>query len=210
MLQIFDTAQGKVVPLQTREPGKVSMYVCGPTVYGPPHLGHGRFALVFDVLRRYLEWSGLEVTYVSNITDIDDKIIERGRSEDRDPGGIARRCEVVWWDAMDRIGVKRPTHDPTPPPTSTQMVELIGELVGAGQGVPDRGRRLPRRHRPCPATASSPASRSSRCSAGPGSRRSRRSATLPTSCCGSGPSRASRRGLPRGETAVPAGTRSAW
>src|SRR4051794_18717325 len=84
MLQIFDTAHGKVVPLQTREPGKVSMYVCGPTVYGPPHLGHGRFALVFDVLRRYLEWSGLEVTYVSNITDIDDKIIERGRAEDRD------------------------------------------------------------------------------------------------------------------------------
>jgi cysteinyl-tRNA synthetase len=59
------------------------MYVCGPTVYGPPHLGHGRFSLVFDVLRRYLEWSGIEVTYVSNITDIDDKIIERANSEGR-------------------------------------------------------------------------------------------------------------------------------
>jgi len=133
MLQIFDTAQGKVVPLQTREPGKVSMYVCGPTVYGPPHLGHGRFALVFDVLRRYLEWSGLEVTYVSNITDIDDKIIERGRAEDRDPAEIARRCEVVWWDAMDRIGVKRPTHDPHATAYVDQMVELIGDLVDAGK-----------------------------------------------------------------------------
>ena len=75
MLQLFDTARGQVRPLETREPGKVSMYVCGPTVYGPPHLGHGRFSLVFDVLRRYLEWSGLDVTYVSNITDIDDNII---------------------------------------------------------------------------------------------------------------------------------------
>jgi cysteinyl-tRNA synthetase len=61
VLHLFDTAQGKVVPFEPREPGKVSMYVCGPTVYGPPHLGHGRFSLVFDVLRRYLTWTGLEV-----------------------------------------------------------------------------------------------------------------------------------------------------
>ena len=67
MLQLFDTAKGGVVPFEPREPGKVSMYVCGPTVYGPPHLGHGRFSLVFDVLRRYLTWSGNDVTYVSNI-----------------------------------------------------------------------------------------------------------------------------------------------
>ena len=59
MLRLFDTARGEVRPLELREPGKVSMYVCGPTVYGPPHLGHGRLSLVFDVLRRYLEWSGL-------------------------------------------------------------------------------------------------------------------------------------------------------
>ena len=59
------------------------MYVCGPTVYGPPHLGHGRFSLAFDVLRRYLIWSGMQVTYVSNITDIDDKIIHRAEREGR-------------------------------------------------------------------------------------------------------------------------------
>jgi cysteinyl-tRNA synthetase len=132
MLQLFDTAQGQVVPFRTREAGKVSMYVCGPTVYGPPHLGHGRFALVFDVLRRYLEWAGFDVTYVSNITDIDDKIIERGRSEGRDPAEIAQRCERVWWDAMDRLGVKRPTHDPHATAYVEQMVDLVSQLVERG------------------------------------------------------------------------------
>ncbi|HMK10089.1 MAG TPA: cysteine--tRNA ligase, partial [Acidimicrobiales bacterium] len=59
MIRLHDTASGTVRELALREPGKVGMYVCGPTVYGPPHLGHGRFSLVFDVLRRYLEWTGL-------------------------------------------------------------------------------------------------------------------------------------------------------
>ena len=152
MLQLFDTAQGRIVPFEPREPGKVSMYVCGPTVYGPPHLGHGRFSLVFDVLRRYLEWSGNEVTYVSNITDIDDKIIERAATEDRSVEDIARRCEKVWWKAMDGIGVKRPTHDPHATAYVPQMVEFIAQLVAAGdayetsdgvyfrsQNVPDYG-----------------------------------------------------------------------
>ncbi len=133
MLQLFDTAQGKVVPFETREPGKVSMYVCGPTVYGPPHLGHGRFSLVFDVLRRYLEWSGFEVRYVSNITDIDDKIIERGKQEGRDPAQIARKCEAIWWKAMDAIGVKRPTVAPHATEFVDRMVELVTGLVAAGK-----------------------------------------------------------------------------
>src|SRR5215204_6497020 len=81
MIRLFETAPGEVRELALREPGSVSMYVCGPTVYGPPHVGHGRFSLVFDVLRRYLEWTGLEVTYVSNITDIDDNILKRAEQE---------------------------------------------------------------------------------------------------------------------------------
>ncbi len=108
------------------------MYVCGPTVYGPPHLGHGRFSLVFDVLRRYLEWTGLDVTYVSNVTDIDDKIIERGRLEERDPAEVARRNEKMWWSSMDAIGVKRPTHDPHATAYVAQMVALVEQLVGLG------------------------------------------------------------------------------
>ncbi|MBM3682991.1 MAG: cysteine--tRNA ligase [Actinobacteria bacterium] len=133
MLHLFDTAVGQVVPFRTREPQKVSMYVCGPTVYGPPHLGHGRFSLVFDVLRRYLEWSGFDVRYVSNITDIDDKIIERGQQEGRDPAQIAVRCEAIWWKAMDAIGVKRPTVAPRATEFVDRMVELVDGLVADGK-----------------------------------------------------------------------------
>jgi cysteinyl-tRNA synthetase len=140
VLRLFDTARGAVEPLQLREPGKVSMYVCGPTVYGPPHLGHGRFSLVFDVLRRYLIWSGLEVTYVSNITDIDDKIINRANDEDRDWTDIATRCESVWWSAMEAIGVMRPDHDPHATAYVEEMVALVGDLVERGDAyVSDDG-----------------------------------------------------------------------
>ncbi|MBN2621740.1 MAG: cysteine--tRNA ligase [Acidimicrobiales bacterium] len=132
MMQLFDTAKGSVAPFEPRQPGKVSMYVCGPTVYGPPHLGHGRFSLVFDVLRRYLAWAGNEVTYVSNITDIDDKIIQRARDEDRDWRDIAQRCEAVWYRAMDALGVQRPDHDPHATAYVEQMVALIGRLVDRG------------------------------------------------------------------------------
>jgi cysteinyl-tRNA synthetase len=129
MIRLYDTAAGAVTPLQTRTPGQVSMYVCGPTVYGPPHLGHGRFSLVFDVLRRYLTWSGLQVTYVSNITDIDDNILRRAEREGRDWREITEECEAIWYDAMDAIGVARPDHDPHATAYVTQMVELIGRLI---------------------------------------------------------------------------------
>jgi cysteinyl-tRNA synthetase len=131
-MRLFDTARGEVVPFEPRQPGKVSMYVCGPTVYGPPHLGHGRMALVFDVLRRYLAWRGDEVTFVSNITDIDDKIIERALREDRPFSEITERCEEVWYGAMDALEVQRPDHDPHATAYVEQMVELIARLVDRG------------------------------------------------------------------------------
>jgi cysteinyl-tRNA synthetase len=132
MLRLYDTAKGEVVPFETREPGRVSMYVCGPTVYGPPHLGHGRFSLNFDVLRRYLEWSGLDVRYVSNITDIDDKIIDRAQREGRDVSEVTAECEALWWDAMDAIGVKRPDDDPHATDYVEGMVAMVGQLVDRG------------------------------------------------------------------------------
>ncbi len=131
MLALFDTASGKVVPFTARNPGQVSMYVCGPTVYGPPHLGHGRFALVFDVLRRYLTYAGNDVTHVSNITDIDDKIIARAAELGVTPEQVARDNEAIWWDAMDALGVLRPTHDPHATAYVEKMVALVERLVDA-------------------------------------------------------------------------------
>lgn len=108
------------------------MYVCGPTVYDVPHLGHGRFSLVFDVLRRYLEWQGLEVRYVSNITDIDDNIINRANREGRTWQEVVAEYEAVWWRAMDALGVKRPTVDPHATAFVDRMVELIQALMAQG------------------------------------------------------------------------------
>ncbi len=132
MLHLYDTATKDVRELQLREPGTVSIYLCGPTVYGPPHLGHGRATLVYDVLRRYLEWSGLKVRLVSNITDIDDAIINRSNRESRPWQDITQKCEAVWFDAMGKINVARPTEVPHATEYVEQMVTMIGELVDNG------------------------------------------------------------------------------
>src|ERR1700722_14295962 len=97
MLRFYDTAAGAVVEFVPRDVGTVSIYVCGPTVYGPPHIGHGRSTLVFAVLRRYLEWRGLTVRHVSNVTDIDDKIIARANAEHRPWQEITAECEAEYW-----------------------------------------------------------------------------------------------------------------
>ena len=132
MLRLHDTASREVQPLTLRDEGKVSMYVCGPTVYDLPHLGHGRFTLVFDVLRRYLIFSGFEVTYVSNITDIDDNIIRRAEREGRSEADVAKEFEGQWWDAMDALGVLRPDHTPHATEFVGSMITTISQLLERG------------------------------------------------------------------------------
>ncbi|MFM9122327.1 MAG: cysteine--tRNA ligase [Actinomycetota bacterium] len=152
MLNLFDTASSQVRPLKQRVPGQLSIYLCGPTVYGPPHIGHGRATLVYDILRRYLEWSNIKVRLVSNITDIDDQIINRANREQRPWQEITHKCESVWFDAMRRLGVQRPTDVPHATEYVVQMVEMIGTLMANGsayatsdgvyldvQSVPDYG-----------------------------------------------------------------------
>lgn len=112
-----------------REPGTLGVYLCGPTVYGPPHLGHGRATLVYDILRRYLEWSGISVRLVSNITDIDDKIIDRAKRENRDWTEITHKCEDIWFKAMGELDVLRPTDVPHATEYVEQMVTMIGDLM---------------------------------------------------------------------------------
>ena len=130
MLSLYDTATQEVRPLAMRQPGHLSIYLCGPTVYGPPHLGHGRATLVYDILRRYLTWTGIQVRLVSNITDIDDKIIDRANRENRPWAEITQKCETMWFSAMAALNVEKPNDIPHATEYVDQMVAMIGELIG--------------------------------------------------------------------------------
>ena len=132
MLKLYDTAMARLVEVTPRVAGEFSMYNCGPTVYGLPHLGHGRYALTYDVLRRYLEWTGLKVRHAQNITDVDDKIIALARAEGVDASVICDRYEAEWWKAMDAMGLLRPTDQPHATAYIEKMVSLVGELVANG------------------------------------------------------------------------------
>ena len=125
MIRLFDSVHGEVRDLELRDPGRVSMYVCGPTVDNLPHLGHGRFTLVWDVARRWFTFQGLVVNFVVNITDIDDKIIARSHEEDRTVGEVVAEYEARWWDAMDALGVARPDASPHATNYVDEMIELI-------------------------------------------------------------------------------------
>jgi cysteinyl-tRNA synthetase len=132
VLTLHDTATGDVAPLRLRTPGRVSLYVCGPTVDGVPHLGHGRMSLVFDVLRRYLIFTGLDVTYVSNVTDIEDKIIDRAAAQGLDIAEFTAANEATWWEIMDALGVLRPDETPHATAYVDRMIDLVADLVGRG------------------------------------------------------------------------------
>ena len=132
MLHLHDTATGTVHPLELRAEGKVSMYVCGPTVYDLPHIGHGRYNLVFDVLRRYLLFTGLDVHYVSNVTDVDDNIIKRAAEQGRSEPEVAAEFEGCWWEAMDALGVLRPDDSPHATAYIAPMIDLVADLLARG------------------------------------------------------------------------------
>ena len=132
MLHLHDTATGRRWPVEADASGRVGLYVCGPTVYAPPHIGHGRLTLVYDIIRRYLEWRGVAVHHVSNVTDIDDKIIKTARLEGRAPAEVAAESEAAWWAATDAMGAARPHETPHATAYLPEMVDLIGELAAKG------------------------------------------------------------------------------
>jgi len=133
VIRVYDTLAGEKVEVVPRAPGTLSIYVCGPTVYEVPHVGHGRAAVVFDVIRRYLEWRGTDVTFVSNITDVEDKIIRRAAEEHSTEQEVAQRYEAAYWDVMGRLDVLRPDHLPRATEYIEPMLELIGDLVQEGR-----------------------------------------------------------------------------
>lgn len=122
----------QVRPLAQRDPGKVSLYACGPTVYDHPHLGHARQALTYDVLRRYLEWRGVEVHHVANVTDIDDNIINRANKEGRTEPQVAAEWEAVYIEVMDELGILHPHDRPHATEFIDEMVAFIAILMDNG------------------------------------------------------------------------------
>jgi cysteinyl-tRNA synthetase len=141
MVRIRDTLARDTVELTTREPGKLSMYVCGPTVYDTPHIGNARTAVVFDTIRRYLEWAGFDVTFVSNVTDVEDKIIARAARERRTEPEVAAEFEDVYFDQMRRLNVRAADHRPHATEYIDEMLEIVGELIAKGHAyeVPGQG-----------------------------------------------------------------------
>ena len=132
MLRFTDSLTGEKTPFTPREEGRVSVYWCGPTVYDDPHLGHARSTLAFDVLVRYLRWSGYDVLAVSNITDIDDKIINRAAEEGTDEPAVATRFEASFIGQMDRLNIAHPDLRPRATEFVDRMVEVVADLVEHG------------------------------------------------------------------------------
>ncbi|MEE0225898.1 class I tRNA ligase family protein, partial [Senegalimassilia anaerobia] len=100
MLKIYDTKLREKVPFESLEHGKIGMYVCGPTVYNYIHIGNARTFVSFDVIRRYLSWRGFDVKFVSNITDVDDKIIKKANEEGRSAAEVAAEYSQAFLDDM--------------------------------------------------------------------------------------------------------------
>ncbi len=131
-IRFFDTRRRDTLELETRDEGKVSIYACGPTVYDHPHLGHGRTAFTYDMIRRFLRYVGFDVTLASNITDIEDKIIRRAHEEGVSETEITTRYEKSYRDQLDSLGIERPDHVPHATEYVPEMQELITRLIDKG------------------------------------------------------------------------------
>ncbi len=119
-MQIFNTMSRQKEEFVPQTPGEYRIYVCGPTVYNYIHIGNARPMIVFDTLRRYLEYCGNKVYYVSNITDIDDKLIKKGQEEGTSMQEVARKFEAEYIKDSDGLNVKAPTVRPALPSISVR------------------------------------------------------------------------------------------
>ena len=139
MIKIYDTKLRQKVEFQPKEPGKISMYVCGPTVYNRIHIGNARTFISFDVIRRYLIWRGFDVTFVQNVTDVDDKIIKRAGEEGRSAAEVAAEYTQAFIDDMHAAGVLDPDVRPRATGEIPDMIALVQELVDGGHAYEVEG-----------------------------------------------------------------------
>ena len=131
-LRLYDTASRKVSEFKPIVAGQASIYLCGATVQASPHVGHVRSGINFDILRRWLIASGYNVTFIRNVTDIDDKIIHNAGHEDMPWWALAMKYERSFSDAYRALNVMAPTYEPRATGHITQMIELIEKLIANG------------------------------------------------------------------------------
>jgi cysteinyl-tRNA synthetase len=139
VIQLTDTLRGRKVVLETLQPGKVGIYCCGPTVYDMSHIGHARAALAPDVIVRTLRFLGYEVTYVRNITDIDDKIIARAQEQGIPAAEIAARFTAEYHRDLTALGMLEPDVEPRVSEHLPEIVELVRRLIDRGFAYPVEG-----------------------------------------------------------------------
>jgi cysteinyl-tRNA synthetase len=132
MLTIYNTLTGKKEPFQSLTSKTVRMYVCGVTVYDYCHIGHARSALVFDVIRRYLEFSGYQVEFVKNFTDVDDKIIKRANEQGVSCDTITAKYIQAYYEDMGRLGIRQASIEPKATEHMTDIIRLTETLVKKG------------------------------------------------------------------------------
>jgi cysteinyl-tRNA synthetase len=132
MLSIYNTLTGKKEPFHSLQPKTVRMYVCGVTVYDYCHIGHARSALVFDVIRRYLEFSGYQVEFVKNFTDVDDKIIKRANEQGVSCETITTTFIDAYYADMGKLGIKRATKEPKATEHMAEIVAMTETLIKKG------------------------------------------------------------------------------
>jgi len=135
----FSRKKEKFIPIHE---GHVGMYVCGPTVYGPPHVGHARSYVNFDVVRRYFEYKGYKVKYIQNITDVghlvgdsddgQDKILVQAKKENVDPFELAYRYETVYFEYMDKLNIKRPSVSARATGFIPEMIDMVQTIIKKG------------------------------------------------------------------------------
>ncbi|MGX5174508.1 cysteine--tRNA ligase [Aliikangiella sp. IMCC44653] len=129
MLQIYDSLSQSKREFKPIEPGKVRMYVCGITIYDYSHVGHARTFVSFDVMARYLRFSGYDLKFIRNITDIDDKIIERANQNNESIGELTARFEKIMHEDFDALGMIRPDIEPKATESIPEIIEVIQSLI---------------------------------------------------------------------------------
>jgi cysteinyl-tRNA synthetase len=138
-LRVYDTLQREKRPFKPVREGRVGMYVCGPTVYKPSHVGHMVGPVIFDTVRRYLVYLGYQVDFVVNITDVDDKLIVRAREQGTTVKELAERMTCDYLDCLEKLGVEGITHLPRATEHIPEMIQMIAGLIEKGYAYPASG-----------------------------------------------------------------------